>query len=453
MGRVTGRIKRAKKGHVAKGRICFAGIRAWGVGLLIFVLFPLQEVVWAQTHVDLIKIDGVINPVAAQFIQEAIDRAVEDGARCLVIGLDTPGGLDKSMRIIVKAILSAKVPVVVYVWPEGARAASAGVWITLAAHIAAMAPGTNIGAAHPVLMGAGQVSKEVEQKVVNDAVAYIKAIAQRRGRNAQWAEKAVRESVSITEREALKLGVIDLIGRDLRDLLKRIHGRQVKLASGEVVLKTKGAEVRRMEMGWRYRVLDTISDPNIAYILLLLGIYGLFFELSNPGSILPGVLGAIFLILALFALQTLPINYAGLLLIILAIILFLLEVKITSYGLLTVGGIISMTLGSMMLIKSAAPFLKISWKVIFPAVAVTALFFTFALSMAVRAHRRKPTTGIEGLIGEVGVVQSRIAPEGEVFLQGEIWMAVSDQVIEEGEEVVVDGVSHLKLKVSKREGG
>lgn len=420
---------------------------------LVSALFFLGSPAWSQTHVDMIEVDGIINPVAARFIEKSIERATEEGAQCLIVALDTPGGLDKSMRSIVKAIMASEVPVVVYVWPGGSRAASAGVWITLASHIAAMAPGTNIGAAHPVLMGGGEVSEEMKEKMVNDAVAYIRAIAEKRGRNAEWAEKAVRESISITEKEAFKLNVVDLICEDLEDLLEKIDGYQVKVASGERVLETEGVEIRRMEMGWRYGILDAISDPNIAYILMLLGIYGLLFELSNPGAILPGVLGGISLILAFFAFQVLPINYAGLLLILLAIVLFIAEVKITSYGLLTVGGIISMILGSMMLIESPAPFLKVSWKVIFPAVVVTTLFFAFALSMALRAHRRRPITGMEGLIGEMGVAKSRVDPEGKVFLHGEIWDAVSDQAIEEGEWVKVDAVSHLKLKVSKREEG
>ncbi|HID95227.1 MAG TPA: nodulation protein NfeD [Candidatus Latescibacteria bacterium] len=417
---------------------------------ILFSSLLLPSVAFGQAHVDVIEVDGIINPISSRFIKEAIEKATEDGAECLIIELDTPGGLMKSMRSIVKEILSSPVPIVVYVSPSGSRAGSAGVFVTLAAHVAAMAPGTNIGAAHPVTMGGVQdTTGTMAQKITNDAVAYIKTIAEKRGRNADWAEKAVRVSASITEKEALELHVIDLICKDIRGLLDRIDGRKVDLPGGVKVLKTEGAEVRRRGMSWRYRVLDKISDPNIAYILLLLGIYGLFFELANPGAILPGVVGAIFLILAFFAFQTLPINYAGLLLILLAIVLFIAETQITSYGLLSIGGAVAMILGSMMLFNTGVPFLKVSWNIIVPAVAATVAFFLFAVGMGLRAQRRKPATGAEGLVGTTGVALTRIAPEGKVSIHGEIWRARSDEKIKKGEEVVVVGVEHLKLRVSK----
>lgn len=413
-------------------------------------LFVWATTLVAQPHVDVIEVNGVVNPVADRFINDAIKTAEDDGAQCLIIELDTPGGLMESMHSIKKNILASEVPVVVFVSPGGARAASAGVWITLSSHIAAMAPGTHIGAAHPVAMGGGEISEDMEQKLVNDAVADIRSLAEKRGRNADWAEEAVRQSVSITEKEALEEGVIDVIVDDLRSLLNAIDGREVRLADGECLLETRDVEIRRINMSLRYRILDTISNPNVAYILLMLGFYGLFFELSNPGSILPGVVGGICLILAFFALHTLPINYAGLLLIIFALILFIAEIKVPSYGLLTVGGIISMILGSIMLIKTPAEFLRISWMTIIPAVIVTVAFFVFAMGMALRARLKKPTTGQEGLVGEVGIAKSKLDPKGKIFVHGEFWNAFSDEPIEEGEEVVVEEVQRMKLKVKKR---
>ncbi len=420
------------------------------VVLFSLVLYGIFAFGNGDKHVNVIEINGVINPVAAKFITEAVDQSEEDGAQCLIIQLDTPGGLMDSMRTIVKKLLSARVPVVVYVSPAGARAASAGVFITLAAHIAAMAPSTNIGAAHPVTLGSQQKeNKAMMEKVVNDAVAQIKGIAKERGRNVKWAEKAVRESVSITEGEALKLKVIDLVASDLDALLAKIDGRKVKIDSKKNVLVTKGTTVNKRQMGWRYRFLDIISNPTIAYIMLMLGIYGIFFELSNPGAILPGVIGAIFLILAFFALQMLPINYAGLALILLGIILFIAEVKIVSYGMLSVGGAVCMLLGSIMLAENLPEYMRISKGVIIPAVMVSAGFFLFAVTMAIRARRQKPTTGVEGLIGEVGVSESLIFPEGTVSIHGELWTALCDERIEKGERIKVVGADNLKLKVIK----
>ncbi len=423
--------------------------------LVLALVLGFFSLVRAEPVVEVIKIDGIINPISSKFMVESIQKAQEREAECLVIQMDTPGGLMESMRAVTKEMLSAQVPVVVYVSPSGARAASAGVFITLAAHIAAMTPGTNIGAAHPVSLGSTQDTtgaKTMAEKITNDAAASIRSIANKRGRNAQWAEEAVRQSVSVTAQEALKLGVIDIVCEDLPGLLRALDGRKVKLPSGERVLHTKNAQIKRTGMNFRYRILDKISNPNIAYILLMLGIYGIFFELSNPGSIFPGVVGSIFLILAFFALQTLPINYAGLLLILLAIVLFILETQIPSYGMLTIGGVISMGLGSIMLINIQVPFLRISWGVIIPVVAVTAAFFLFAVGMGLHIQRRKPTTGAKGLMGEIGVALTRISPKGKVAIHGEIWKATTSQKIRKGEEIVVIGVSHLQLKVSRTEG-
>jgi membrane-bound serine protease (ClpP class) len=407
----------------------------------------------ARGEVMVITIDGVINPVSAEFIGKSIRKANDKRVEALVIELDTPGGLDTSMRNIVKEIIGSEVPVIVYVSPSGSRAASAGVFITLAAHIAAMAPGTNIGAAHPVGLG-GKIDKTMAEKATNDAAAYIKSLAESRGRNAQWSEDAVRKSVSITESEALKLHVIDLVAPDLKSLLTRIDGRKIRTVFGDRILHTKNAIVIREEPGLRNRILNLISDPNIAYVLMLLGFYGLFFELTNPGSLFPGVIGGICLILAFYAFQTLPVNYAGLLLIILAIILFVLEVKIVSHGILTIGGIIAMVIGSLMLFESSGPFMKLSLAIVLPAVIATTLFFTLIISLAFKAHRRKPITGHEGLIGTMGTADTDIQKDGgTVLLHGERWSAYSEEPIAKGERIIVDTVSGLKLKVRKSGDG
>ena len=406
-----------------------------------------------QTKVLTIKVNGVINPVSAEFIGKSIFRAEKMSAEALVIELDTPGGLDTSMRTIVKDILGSAVPVVTYVFPSGARDASAGVFITLASHIAAMAPGTNIGAAHPVSLGE-KMDKTMAEKATNDAVAYIRSLAEKNGRNAQWAEDAVRKSISVTESVALKEHVIDFVSKDLSTLLKDIDGRKVMTAAGEKTLKTAHASVDTQEMGLRYKILYFISDPSVAYLLMLLGFYGLFFEFTNPGTIFPGVAGAIFLILAFYSFQTLPVNYAGLLLIILALVLFILEVKIVSHGLLAVGGIISMLIGSLMLFESPAPFLRLSLGLILPAVIVTALFFSLTVRLAYRAFQRKPLTGSEGLVGLEGKALTDITTEGgTVTVHGEIWSALSDAIIRKGETIVVVSVSGLTIKVRKKEVG
>ena len=424
--------------------------------LSIFCLFPLIFGILGHTQekapVYTIEVDGIINPATAKFITDSIDQAAQQGGQCLIIQLDTPGGLMESMRLIVKKILASNIPIIVYVAPKGARAASAGVFITMAAHIAVMAPGTHIGAAHPVTLGAeGKENKTMTEKILNDTVSYIKTIAKSRGKNVDWGEKAVRKSVSITEEEALKLNVVDLISPDLQDLLTKIDGRVVKFDGTTRTLLTKGLQPQSIQMSWRYRFLDIISNPSIAYILLMLGIYGVFFELSNPGVILPGVVGGIFLILAFYALQMLPISFAGLALILFAIILFIAEIKVVSHGLLAVGGVISLLLGSLMLIESPAEYMRVSLTVIIPAVLVSGAFFIFAVTMAIRARLTKPTTGMEGLIGEEGIASTNITPEGKVSIHGEFWNAISDQSIEGGEKVQVFGVANLKLKVKKIE--
>ncbi len=415
---------------------------------LLFVLsIPASSA--APPDIYVAQVEGIISPSTAEFIVGAIHRAERGDAQALVIALDTPGGLDLSMRVIIKEMLRSPVPIIVYVSPSGARAASAGTFITIAAHVAAMAPGTNMGAAHPVQMGGGEMDEEMAKKVENDAAAYIRGLAERRGRNATWAEKAVRKSVSITAKEALKLKVIDLVADDTADLLAKIDGRTVVTGAGKITLKTKAARIVEVEMSFRNMVLKVITNPTIAYILLILGMAGLYFELSNPGAILPGVLGGICLILAFYAFQTLPINFAGLLLIILGVLLFIGELQVASHGVLTAGGIVAMLLGSLMLIDSPAPFLQISISAIVGVTAATAAFFLLVIGAAIRAHRRQPVTGREGLIGQRGVAKTALVPEGQIFISGELWKAKCDEAVEPGDEVEVTGVFGLTLQVRK----
>ena len=401
--------------------------------------------------VRVIIIDGAINPASADYIHTEIQRAVEEQAECLIIQLNTPGGLLKSTRVIVADLLSSPIPIIVYVSPSSAQAASAGLFVTLAAHIAVMAPGTNIGAAHPVTIGEQKDSIMIE-KATNDAAAFIRTISEKRNRNVRWAEDAVRKSYSITETEALRDTVIDIIAANLTELLDRIDGKTIQTAQGQRVLKTKNATIVMAEKSFQQKILDILSDPNIAYIFMMLGIYGLLFELYNPGSILPGIVGFICLVLAFYSFHTLPINYAGLALIIFAIILFLLEIKVVSHGLLTIGGVISLALGSVMLIQtdSFLEFAVISWEVILVVVLLSAAFFLFAIGMGVKAQRRKPTTGMQGLIGEIGETMSDLRPEGQVKVHGEIWNALSlDGTVKKGTKVRVEEVENLKVKVRK----
>lgn len=403
------------------------------------------------TTVQWLTIDGAIGPVANEMLVAALKQAQDVDAEVLVIELDTPGGLLKTTRMMCKTILASRIPIVVYVSPSGARAGSAGVFITLAAHVAVMAPGTNIGAAHPVGLGGIGSSQDssgvMEGKITNDAAAFARTLAEQRNRNAEWAEQAVRESRSVTDSEALALNVIDFVASTPDSLLILLHGRIIIVDGRADTLNTERAAISDSPMSLRLRILDLIADPNIAYILLLLGVYGLFFELYNPGAILPGVVGALSLILAFFSLQLLPISWAGLLLIILAIILFILEVKIASYGLLSVAGIVSMILGSLMLFQPGVTGVKVGLDVIIPAAIFTALFFVFVVGMGLRAQARKVVTGEEGLIGETGIVTSELSPEGKVSVHGEIWSARSTQTIPRGQKIRVAHVDGMILTV------
>ena len=427
--------------------------------LFIFLLLSLPQKN-SRPVIDVAKIDGAINPVVTDYLHDEIKKANQENVECLIIQFNTPGGLLKSTRLIVSNMLASNVPIIIYVSPAGAQAASAGVFITLASNISAMAPGTNIGAAHPVMMSESSQSNKKDsldimmEKVTNDAAAFIRSIAEKRHRSVEWAEKAVRQSVSISETEALKENIIDIIAKDLNDLLVQLDGRKVETASGERTIITQNAEIRYKEMNVVQKLLDIISDPNIAYILMMIGIYGLIFELSNPGSILPGIVGVISIVLAFYSFHTLPINYAGLALIVFAVILFIAEIKIVSHGLLTAGGIISFVVGSLMLINTdvSFEFVSISLSVIITVTILTVLFFVFAIGKGLAAQRKQPSTGSEGLIGEIGIALSEISPDqsGQVSLHGEIWNAESpeDEIVN-GMKVQVVGIEGLKLKIKR----
>ncbi|MGB3007364.1 MAG: nodulation protein NfeD [Chitinophagaceae bacterium] len=420
------------------------------IQLYCFFLLLLTNTSFSQTVVS-IHIDGTINPVSADFIHNSIQKAHNKKAVCLIIHLNTPGGLLKSTRVIVSDILQSPVPVVVYVSPGGAHAGSAGVFITLAAHIAAMAPGTNIGAAHPVTMQ-GQMDTTMNEKVTNDAAAFIRSIAEKRHRNMAWAERAVRRSYSYSETEALEDSVIDLIATNEQDLLAKLEGKTVELPDGAKILHTQSATIETYKMSIWEKMLDLISDPSFTYILLLLGLYGMLFEFYNPGAILPGIVGVIAFVLAFYSMHSLPVNYAGLALIIFAVILFLLEIKIVSHGLLAIGGIVSMLLGSMMLIKSTSPLevVKISRTVIYTATAATALFFLFVIGLGIKAQRRKIVTGTEAMTGMIGEVVELLAPIGTIKVLGEVWNAESlSGTINEGEKVRIIKMKDLKLFVER----
>ncbi|MDP6529519.1 MAG: nodulation protein NfeD [Gemmatimonadota bacterium] len=419
-----------------------------GLAAAAVVLLAASGGASEQPLVHLLRWDDAITPVTADVVAKALDEAHAAGAEAFVLELDTPGGLLDATRDIVTEILHSEVPVLVWVGPAGARAASAGAFITLAGHVAAMAPGTNIGAASPVMMGGGDSpDSTMGSKIQNDAAAFIRTIAQRRGRSVEWAESTVREAVSSTSEEALDAGAIDLIADSVEELLAEADGCIVATPSGEVTLLLTDARIARQEVDLRFRILALLANPNVAYFLLILGFYGLFFELSNPGVILPGVVGAVFLVLALFSMQTLPISAAGLLLLLLGGVFLLLEVKVASHGMLTVAGLASSVLGGLMLFDSPEPALRASLRVILPLTLFIAGLFAVAVSLSVRAMRRKPVTGREGLVGLTGTAATRLAPKGKVSVRGELWDAHASEVMERGTAVQVESVEGLLLRV------
>ena len=424
-----------------------------GIFITAFLAIKVQA---ASPAVVVLGVKGTINPVLVDYIKRGIEHAEEDNAIACIIQLDTPGGLDTSMRDIVKDIVNARVPVVVYVSPSGARAASAGVFITMAAHVAAMAPNTAIGAAHPVAIGTegeAQMSKEMEEKVVNDAAAYIRSIAVAHGRNMEWAEKAVRESVSATEREALELKVIDMVAPDLNNLITQLDGRQVTMLDGRVVtLHTQGATVSHLKMNTSEEFLYLIADPNIAYILLSIAMLGIMAEIFSPGLIFPGIIGAICGLLAFYSLGMLPVNWAGVLLIVLAFGLFIAELFTPAFGLLTAGGITALIIGSLILFKGGAPYMQINPGLIATVTILIAAFLAFVVQRVIQAHRRQAYTGREELVGKTAIVKVALDPEGMVFFKGERWTAISEKDrVEPGEEVIITKVDGLQLYVRKKE--
>jgi len=450
------RQRGARTGAPCATGILIRGMKNWFIAVMVLLSVPGVGIPAAPAGKGVLvaTIAAPISPVTAEYLSSVLERAADEDAALLVIELDTPGGLDSAMRQMVQAILKSKVPVAVYVSPQGARAASAGVLVTLAADVAAMAPGTNIGAAHPVSIGGGPMDNTMSRKVENDAAAYARSIAEGRGRNGDWAESAVRESVSLSEKNALEKKVVDLVAASLPDLLARIDGREVRKGDATVILRTKGVPPTRVPMGLRHRVLSALADPNVAYILMMIGVYGIFFELSNPGAVFPGVVGGISLLLGFYALQTLSANYAGFLLILLAVVLFILEIKVTSYGALTMGGIVAMVLGSMMLFRSSGdPFLRVSWTVIAVMAGLSAVFFTAVVSLAVRAQMRKPVTGSEGMTGERGEAVTDIDGKGKVRVLGELWDARSDLPVRKGERVIVRGREGMTLHVQSEVAG
>ncbi len=397
-----------------------------------------------------VEVSEAITPVTANFLLRSIEEAERAGALLLVWKLDTPGGLVESTRQIVKGMLSSEVPVVVYVAPAGARAASAGTFLVLASHFAVMAPGTHLGAAHPVTLGREKVDEKTLKKIENDLIAWARSLARLRGRNEKFAEEAVTKSKTLTAEEALKEGVIDFIASDLNELVKKLNGKKTKIGKVEVTLELKNPKFEAFEEDLKTKVLKILAHPQVAYFLLMLGLAGLYFELSHPGAVFPGVIGAVCLVLALFALQIIPVNYAGLLLILLSAILYFLEIKVTSYGLLAIAATVCLFLGSLMLFGSNPPGLSLPYEFVIPVVSVVALFFIVVTYLAARALLRRPVSGPEGLIGKTGHAISEISPSGgQVFVEGEIWSAFSEKVIPPKTPVRVVAQSGLKLKVEE----
>jgi membrane-bound serine protease (ClpP class) len=425
--------------------------------LLSLALTPalgLAKGATSARFVDVMTVDEAITPITEQRIRSQIDHAEGDGAQALVIVIDTPGGLESSMRGIVKAILASQVPVISYVSPPGGRAASAGLFIVTATHVAAMAPNTNIGAASPVAMG-GSMDSTMAHKATNDAAAFIQTLAETRGRNADWNVDAVRHAVAVSSTEAVKLHVVDFIATDLKDVLVQANGRRVKVSTGEVTLETAGADLHQISSTFRQRILTWIADPTVAYLLLTLGFYGILFELQSPGAILPGVAGAIFMVLGFVALQTLPVNTAGLLLIVLGIVFFALEVKVHSHGILAAGGALSFLTGSLILFEPGpAGVFRLPLPVIAGTTGATALFFLWVIGKAVGSQRRRVVTGAEAMVGQIGEAATPLAPRGQIRVRGEIWQAQSADPVPVGTAVEVVHVRGLTLEVRalRREG-
>lgn len=448
-GRTEVRRPRGARGVAGRGALLFA------LGILASAGHERTDRAAAAADdstrfVHVIEVRDAITPITVEQVAGQLEDSEKAGAAAVILEIDTPGGLETSMRDIVKAILASDVPVITFVHPPGARAASAGLFIVTASHVAAMAPNTNLGAASPVGMG-GAVDTTMAKKATSDAAALIEGLAETRGRNVRWNIRAVREAISASANEALELNVVDLVARDLEDLLEQADGRKVKLGEREVTLQVAGAEIRRIETSFRHRVLSWLAHPNVAYLLLTLGFYGILFELNSPGAILPGVAGAIFLILGFVALQTLPVNVAGLLLILLALAFFVLEIKVQSNGILAVGGGVAFLIGSLILFDPGlGGVFRVSLAIVLGATLATLAFFFFVIAKSVAAQRRKAATGAESMVGAVGEALGDLAPRGQVRVHGEIWQARSHEPVAAGTEVEVVAVNGLQLEVRTR---
>ena len=420
-----------------------------GRPLLAAALLAAVSAPPAAAEIPVVELDGIVHAVSARHVVSAIDAADRAQAPLLVLRLDTPGGLDTAMRQIVERMLNCRTPVAVFVGPSGARAASAGFIITVAADVAAMAPGTNIGAAHPV-SGLGQMDEVMSKKVASDAAAYIRGKAARRGRNVEMAEKAVLESRSFTDKEALENKLIDLVAKDVDELLRALDGREITRFDGtRTTLRLAGQATHVVRMDWKQGILSAVASPQILFLLLLGALAGIGAELSHPGAIFPGVVGVLCLILFLFASQVIPVNWAGVLLVVLALGLFAAEVKVASHGLLTLGGIISMILGALMLVDSPAAEMRVPLGLLLPAAAVTAAGTIALVRLVVAAQRRRPVTGAEGLVGRRGVADTDLAPDGWVVVLGERWRGRADDEVRSGDPVSVVAVEGLTLRVRK----
>ncbi len=390
-----------------------------------------------------------VTPVMYDYVKRVVHKAEAEKSDLIILMIDTPGGLDTSMRDIIKIIMNTEIPFVVYVYPPGSRAASAGAIITVAADIAAMSPSTNIGSASPVQMGGKDIEETMKKKIINDMVAFVKGIAREKGRNEKVIVKMVTESINLTAEEALKKNVIDLIASDLNDLLNKIDGKTIKKQGKKINISLKDKNIIKVEKNLKEKILTILTNPTVAYLLLMIGFYGIFFELYNPGSLIPGILGTISLLLALYSLNIIDVNWLGVLLIASGILFFILEVITPTFGALALSGVIAILFGSLILTDPDSPYGDISIKIIIPVVLFSSLFFLTVAYLGLRAQRKKTSTGVEGMIGTIGKAETDIDPEGKVFISGEIWNAYSDNPIKKGERVKVISVEGLRLKVER----